>query len=51
VSLSENALLAGIALFWSSPFGPLRIFDRPPLNAVEGVDRTQRLQLTFGTGF
>jgi hypothetical protein len=29
----------------------LRISFAEPLNAVDGVDRTQRLQLTFGTGF
>ncbi len=51
VSLSEMRFSAGIALFWSSPFGPLRISIAQPLNAVDGVDRTQRLQLTFGTGF
>jgi outer membrane protein insertion porin family len=51
VSLSELRFSAGIALFWSSPFGPLRISFAEPLNAVAGVDRTQRLQLTFGTGF
>ena len=51
VSLSELRFSAGIALSWSSPFGPLRISLAHPLNAVSGVDRTQRLQLTFGTGF
>jgi len=51
VSLSAMRFSAGIALFWSSPFGPLRISFAQPLNAVDGVDRTQRLQLTFGTGF
>jgi outer membrane protein insertion porin family len=51
VSLSELRFSTGIALSWNSPFGPLRISMAQPLNAVEGVDRVQRLQLTFGTGF
>jgi outer membrane protein insertion porin family len=51
VSLSELRFSVGLALFWSSPFGPLRISFAQPINAVDGVDRTQRLQLTFGTGF
>ena len=51
VSLSELRLSAGIALSWNSPFGPLRISLAEPLNEVKGVDRVQRLQLTFGTGF
>jgi outer membrane protein insertion porin family len=51
VSLSELRFSAGIALSWASPFGPLRVSIAHPLNAVDGVDRVQRLQLTFGTGF
>jgi outer membrane protein insertion porin family len=51
VSLSDLRFSAGIALFWSSPFGPLRISLAEPLNEEKGVDRVQRLQLTFGTGF
>jgi outer membrane protein insertion porin family len=51
VSLSDMRFSAGIALFWSSPFGPLRISLAEPLNEEKGVDRVQRLQLTFGTGF
>jgi outer membrane protein insertion porin family len=51
VSLSQLRFSAGIALSWASPFGPLRISLAEPLNEVQGVDRIQRLQLTFGTGF
>ena len=51
VSLSELRYSAGIALSWASPFGPLRISLANPLNEKKGVDRTQRLQLTIGTGF
>jgi outer membrane protein insertion porin family len=41
---------AGIALFWASPFGPLRLSWAHPLNPESG-DRIQKLQFTFGTGF
>jgi outer membrane protein insertion porin family len=51
VSLGELRYSAGIALAWSSPFGPLRLSYGNPLNAREGVDQAQRLQLNFGTGF
>jgi outer membrane protein insertion porin family len=51
VSLSELRYSAGIALSWSSPFGPLRISLGNPLNEKKGVDRAQRLQLTIGSGF
>jgi len=51
VSLSTLRFSAGIALAWSSPFGPLKISLAEPLNEEKGVDRVQRLQLTFGTGF
>jgi outer membrane protein insertion porin family len=51
LSLSELRYSAGIALSWSSPFGPLRISLGNPLNEKKGVDRAQRLQLTIGTGF
>ena len=40
----------GIALFWSSPLGPLRLSWAHPLNPKDG-DRKQQLQFTFGTGF
>jgi outer membrane protein insertion porin family len=41
----------GIALAWSSPFGPLKLSLAQPLNDKAGIDRVQRLQFTFGTGF
>lgn len=50
-SLGELRYSAGIALSWSSPFGPLRISLGYPLNEKKGIDRVQRLQLTIGTGF
>jgi outer membrane protein insertion porin family len=50
-SLSQLRFSAGIALAWNSPFGPLRISFAEPLNEEKGIDRVQRLQLTFGTGF
>jgi outer membrane protein insertion porin family len=50
VSFSDLRFSAGIGLAWNSPFGPLRISFANPLNAQDGIDRTQRLQLTFGTG-
>jgi len=40
----------GLAFFWSSPFGPLRLSFAHPLNA-KSTDHIQRLQFTFGTGF
>jgi outer membrane protein insertion porin family len=51
LSLAELRYSAGIALSWSSPFGPLRISLGWPLNEKKGIDRVQRLQLTIGTGF
>ena len=41
---------AGLAFFWSSPFGPLRLSFAQPLNA-KSTDHIQRLQFSFGTGF
>jgi outer membrane protein insertion porin family len=40
----------GLALFWSSPFGPLKLSFGQPLNA-KSTDSIQRIQFTFGTGF
>jgi outer membrane protein insertion porin family len=48
--LSELRYSTGLALFWSSPLGPLRLSFAHPLNAESG-DRIQRLQFTFGYGF
>jgi outer membrane protein insertion porin family len=41
---------AGLSIFWSSPFGPLRLSAAQPLNNKPG-DQIQRLQFQFGTGF
>jgi outer membrane protein insertion porin family len=41
---------AGLAFFWSSPFGPLRLSYGQPLNS-KSTDHIQKLQFTFGTGF
>jgi len=41
---------AGLSIFWSSPFGPLRLSVAQPLNDKPG-DQIQRLQFQFGTGF
>ena len=40
----------GLAFFWTSPFGPLRLSYAQPLNS-KSTDRIQKLQFTFGTGF
>lgn len=48
--LGELRYSTGIALFWSSPMGPLRLSWAQPLNDKPG-DRSQQLQFTFGTGF
>jgi outer membrane protein insertion porin family len=51
VDLGELRYSAGLGLFWSSPFGPLRLSVAQPLNAKDGFDRKERLQFTFGTAF
>jgi len=50
IVLGDLRYAAGIALFWSSPLGPLRLSFAHPLNAQSG-DQKQGLQFTFGTGF
>jgi outer membrane protein insertion porin family len=50
IDFGELRFAAGIGLFWSSPFGPLRLSLAHALNAKD-VDRKQQLQFTFGTGF
>ena len=50
IELGELRYAAGLALFWSSPLGPLRLSFARPLNDRPG-DRSQTLQFTFGTGF
>jgi outer membrane protein insertion porin family len=51
VSLSDLRYSVGLALAWSSPFGPLKVSVAQPLNVKDGFDRVERLQLTFGTAF
>jgi outer membrane protein insertion porin family len=46
----ELRYATGLAFFWASPFGPLKLSYAHPLNA-KGTDHVQRLQFTFGTGF
>jgi len=50
-SVSDLRYSAGVALAWSSPFGPLKLSIAEPLNEKKGFDRVQRLQFTFGTAF
>jgi len=50
IVLGELRYATGIALFWSSPLGPLRLSWAHPINVQSG-DRKQQLQFTFGTGF
>ncbi|MBI2752737.1 MAG: outer membrane protein assembly factor BamA [Betaproteobacteria bacterium] len=50
-SLSDLRYSTGIALSWTSPFGPLKLSLAQPLNEKKGFDRVQRLQFTFGTTF
>jgi outer membrane protein insertion porin family len=50
IELGDLRYAAGLALFWSSPLGPLRLSFATPLNDQPG-DRRQTLQFTFGTGF
>jgi outer membrane protein insertion porin family len=50
IEFGELRYATGIALFWSSPMGPLRLSWAHPLNPRDG-DRKQQLQFTFGTGF
>lgn len=40
----------GLSLFWSSPFGPLKISMAAPINA-QPLDRKQAFQFTFGGAF
>ena len=49
-NFSDLRYSTGLAFFWTSPFGPLRLSYAQPLNA-KGTDRIQKLQFTFGTGF
>jgi len=40
----------GLGVFWSSPFGPLKISVAAPLNA-DSTDKKQAFQFTFGGAF
>jgi outer membrane protein insertion porin family len=48
--LHELRYSTGLAFFWSSPFGPLKLSFAQPIHA-RSTDSIQRLQFTFGTGF
>jgi outer membrane protein insertion porin family len=50
IDLGDLRYAAGLAVFWSSPFGPMRLSFANPLNNKAG-DRVQRLQFSFGTAF
>lgn len=50
IDLGDFRYSTGVSLFWSSPFGPLKISLAMPLNDGVG-DRTQRFQFTFGGAF
>jgi outer membrane protein insertion porin family len=51
LDLGELRYSAGLAFFWVSPFGPLKVSAAQPLNEKKGFDRIERLQLTFGSAF
>jgi outer membrane protein insertion porin family len=51
VDFGELRYSFGFGLFWSSPFGPLKLSVAQPLNAKSGIDRVERLQFTFGSAF
>jgi outer membrane protein insertion porin family len=51
LDLGELRYSAGLAFFWVSPFGPLKVSAAQPLNEKKGVDRIERVQLTFGSAF
>ena len=50
-SFGEVRYAVGLALAWTSPFGPLKLSIAHPLNDKSGFDRVQRLQFTFGQAF
>ena len=50
VDVHDLRYATGLALNWTSPFGPLRISYALPLNKKD-IDHTQNIQFTFGTGF
>lgn len=50
VKLGDLRYSTGVAVSWSSPFGPLKFSFAKPLNAKSG-DNIQHLQFTMGTAF
>jgi len=50
VDFGDLRYAVGVGLAWNGPFGPLRISIAEPLNK-KGFDRTERIQLSFGTAF
>jgi outer membrane protein insertion porin family len=50
VKLNDLRYSAGVAVSWSSPFGPLKFSFARPLNSKPG-DNIQHLQFTMGTAF
>jgi outer membrane protein insertion porin family len=50
VDFGQLRYSTGLALAWSSPFGPLRFSIAQPINR-QSEDHVQRIQFTFGTGF
>jgi outer membrane protein insertion porin family len=50
-SFGDVRYAVGVALAWTSPFGPLKLSIAQPLNDKSGFDRVQRLQFTFGQAF
>jgi outer membrane protein insertion porin family len=51
LDLGQLRYSVGMAFFWVSPFGPLKVSMAQPLNAKSGFDRIERVQLTFGSAF
>jgi outer membrane protein insertion porin family len=51
LDLGELRYSAGLAFFWVSPFGPLKVSAAQPLNEKKGFDRVERVQFTFGSAF
>jgi outer membrane protein insertion porin family len=50
-SVSELRYAGGLAVYWVSPFGPLKLSIAQPINNKEGLDRVQRVQFQFGNTF
>jgi len=50
IALSDLRYTAGLAAYWSSPMGPLKVSYGRPLNEKTG-DMLQKFQFTFGQTF